>query len=101
MHSDLALEADARTVFRPHPDTIARKMSDGTILLQLKTNAIFELNGTAGRLWELIAEVGERGAIQDRLQAEYQVDPATLGAEIDSLLRSLLEANLITRDERR
>jgi hypothetical protein len=98
--SHVVPENDARIVFRPHADTIARKMSDGTILLQLKTNAIYELNGTAGRLWELIVALGDRRAIHAQLLAEYQVDDRALGEEIDALLQSLLEANLITQDER-
>ena len=96
---DEALCSD-RAVIRPHADTLARRTSEGAILLQLKTNLIYELNETGTELWDLIVALGERGAILERLSRNYDIDEAALAREIDAALRSLADANLITVHER-
>ena len=39
-----------------HPDVMARPIDDAFVLVHLKTDQIFELNGTGGRIWTLITE---------------------------------------------
>ena len=86
-------------ILRPHEQTIARKMGDGMILLQLRTNRIFELNTTAARLWDLIVSSGDRDEIIETLVNEYEVEGGELEGEVDQLVDSLLEAELITLHE--
>ena len=84
------------SLLRPHEQTIARKMGDGMILLQLRTNRIFELNPTAARLWDLIVSSGNRDEIVETLVSEFEVESGEVEGEVDQIVGSLLEAELIT-----
>ncbi len=74
---------------RPNPDVISRRLDDEIVLVHLKTNQIYALNETGARLWELLTDGLDRPAIEARLQAEYAVEPAVVGAEIDRILARL------------
>jgi hypothetical protein len=88
--------AKPRGLLRPHEQTIARRMGDGMILLQLRTNRIFELNTTAARLWDLIVSNGNWDEIIETLLSEFEVESAELESEVDQIVASLLEAEVIT-----
>ena len=46
--------ADSR--LKPVPHALARRMPGGTVLVNLESNRIFELNETGARVWELLGE---------------------------------------------
>jgi hypothetical protein len=83
---------------RPAEDVVARRLEDSIVLVNLRTNLIFELNVTSARLWELIVEGCDRGELERRMSQEFDVDDKTLGVEITTLLDSLREAGLVTAD---
>jgi Coenzyme PQQ synthesis protein D (PqqD) len=88
--------SDAR--LRPAADVVARRLDDNTVLVNLRTNLIYELNHTGARLWELIVEGCDRGELERRMLQEFAVDDETLSAEVTALLDSLREAGLVTAD---
>ena len=83
----------------PAADVAARRLGDEVVLVNLRTNLIYELNRTGARLWELLAEGCDRREIERRMLADFEVDEETLRAEIGELLGSLLEAGLVTADD--
>jgi hypothetical protein len=80
---------------RPSPDVVHQRLEGEIVLVNLKTNRIFALNRTGARLWELL-EVGcDRSEISRQMQAEFDVDAAQLEQEIEALLSSLLDEELV------
>jgi Coenzyme PQQ synthesis protein D (PqqD) len=81
---------------RPAEDVVARRLGDETVVVNLRTNLIYELNRTGARLWELLADGCDRPELERRLAREFDVEADTLRREIDALLSSLLAAGLVT-----
>ncbi|HWB17273.1 MAG TPA: PqqD family protein [Vicinamibacterales bacterium] len=55
------------------PDIVVRRVGDGGVLVDLRTNAIFELNDTGMRVWELIVEGLGLDEMAARLTEEFDV----------------------------
>jgi hypothetical protein len=68
------------------------------VLVNLRTNRIFELNRTGARLWELLEEAPSESQIVERLLAEFEVPQEQLEGEVRALLDSLLDEGLISSD---
>lgn len=80
---------------KPSAEVICRELGSAAVLVHLCTNEIFELNATGYRIWQMIAEGIDRGAMQARLEREFTVDSDTLDREIGNLLKELSSRRLI------
>lgn len=70
-------------------DVVTQRMGDDMVLVNLKTNRIFDLNVTGARLWELMSEGYSVSNIQDQLLSEFEVDKQVLRSEIDKTLAAM------------
>ena len=86
--------------FRPQPDVVSRRLDEQTVLVNLRTNRIFELNRTGARMWELLEEAPSEPQIVTQLLAEFDVSQDQLEREIRALLDELLEEGLISSNSR-
>ena len=86
--------ADSR--LKPDPQVLARRMPGGTILVNLESNRIFELNETGARVWELMSAGLEREQVVERLVEEFAVDPIRAATEVDTLLGHLAREGLLS-----
>jgi Coenzyme PQQ synthesis protein D (PqqD) len=77
-------------------DVIVRRTGDTAVIVDLRTNRIFELNPVAARVWELLADSDE-ATLLARLGEEFDVDGEQLRREVETLLSNLQRENLITR----
>jgi Coenzyme PQQ synthesis protein D (PqqD) len=77
---------------------VSRRLDDQTVLVNLQTSRIFELNRTGARLWELLDERPSESQIVAQLLAEFDVSQAQLEGEVRSLIDSLLDEGLIVRE---
>lgn len=66
-----------------------------TIVLDLRSGTYFGLNHTAGRMLELLAEVGRVRVIADRLAVEYGEPPSRVQRGLCEFCEDLLERGLI------
>lgn len=82
---------------QPASDVVARRLDDELVLVNLQTNRIYTLNRTGARFWELLADGNDRDAIEAQLRTEFDVDRATLSAEVDELLADLARVGLVDR----
>jgi Coenzyme PQQ synthesis protein D (PqqD) len=85
---------------RQSPDVVSNRLGEGGVVVNLRTNRIFELNATGMRAWELI---GERHALQEiarRLQDEFAGEPDRVRAELQQLLEDLAREGLIDAEPR-
>ena len=84
--------------FRPQPDVVSRRLDEQTVLVNLRTNRIFELNRTGARLWDVLGEGSSESQIVERLLAEFEVPQEQLEREVRALLDQLLDEGLISSD---
>lgn len=80
-------------------DVMSERFGDEVVLLNLKTNRFFSLNRTGARLWELLASGDPLGAIEAQLCQEFDVDPAELAADVQQMVASLLDEQLLHLEE--
>lgn len=81
----------------PH---IVHETIDGeTILIHLGTGAYYSLEGVGAHVWGRALAVGEVGEIVADVQARYDTDPQTVAEGVESLLRRLLEEELLVSAE--
>ena len=77
------------------PDVLFQEVSGETVLLDLESEHYFGLDAVGTRIWGLIGEGVSVDAMVDTLLQEYEVERATLEADVAELLSRLAEAGLI------
>lgn len=77
-------------------DVVGRRIGDRSVLVNLRTNRIYELNETASAVWELMEAGTDVSDLEAKVSERYDVEPEKLRAEIDSLMRLLTDAGLVT-----
>jgi hypothetical protein len=89
---------EPRARVRPHPDVVARRIGDDTVLVHLRRNQIYALNRTGARFWELIDEGSSWQETMERMLEEFDVTPTELEAEANALLDRLIREELVVRE---
>jgi hypothetical protein len=79
----------------PSQDVVGQRLGDEVVLVSLETNRIFELNRTGARFWELLQSENDRGRIEAQLLEEFEVTEEELSAEVDRLIKSLNDEELV------
>ena len=79
----------------PNADVIGQQLGDEVVLVNLKTNRIFELNRTGARFWSLLQDESSRSRIEEQLQAEFEVSGQELASEVDDLISQLAAEDLV------
>jgi coenzyme PQQ synthesis protein D (PqqD) len=87
------------SAWRSAPDVVVERMDGSALLINLKTNRMFELDSTGARLWDLLTEGLDVDAITAQLHREYDVDASVLAREVEGLLRNLESEQLVVHDE--
>ena len=77
------------------PDVLFQEVGGETVLLDLESEHYFGLDAVGTRIWGLIGEGASVDAMVDTLLQEYEVERATLEADVAELLSRLAEAGLI------
>ena len=77
---------------------MSNRLGDGGVVVNLRTNRIFELNATGMRAWELIGEGHTRVEIERRLEEEFDVEPARVRAELATLIADFAREGLVDAD---
>ena len=81
----------------PGPDVIVRRTGDTAVIVDLRTNKIYELNAVASRVWDLLTETADEPTLLSRIRDEFDVDPDQLHRDVQELLADLQRENLISR----
>ena len=82
--------------FQISPHALVKQMGNSVVLVHLGTEKIFELNPTAARIWDLLAEGLTREDIHSRICEEFDVPGEIASQEIEELLSSLISENIIS-----
>ena len=89
------MTVDPLAAVRVPPDVVARRLGAGGVLVDLKTNAIFELNDTGMRVWELLADGLVSRDVVRTLIAEFEIDEAAALEACSQLVARLRTEGLI------
>lgn len=72
-----------------------RELQGEAVLLDLASQRYFGLEEVGTRIWQLVAEHGDRDRILRSLEHEFEADPATLASDLDDFLEHLASAGLV------
>ncbi len=72
------------------------RVGDDVIGLDSDKGLVHSLNSTAARVWEIVERPTTVAVICDRLEHEYEVDPAICAEQVTLLLGELRHAGLVT-----
>jgi hypothetical protein len=82
-------------VLRHSADAVSNRLGDGGVVVNLRTNRIFELNATGMRAWELIGHGRTRAALERQLEAEFDAGPGRVRTELEQLIADLAREGLV------
>jgi coenzyme PQQ synthesis protein D (PqqD) len=80
---------------RRNPEVIAKRLDQATVLVDVPTSRIFELNETGTRVWELLGDGLDADSIMRRLVDEFDIDHLRAAADLKDLLARLRAEGLI------
>ena len=79
------------------PEVLFRELQGEAVLLDLRSQRYFGLDEVGTRIWQLLAELGRREEVLERLLQEFEVDRQTLARDLETFLSRLEGAELIQR----
>jgi hypothetical protein len=82
-------------VLRPNPEVIAKRLDQATVLVDISTSRIFELNETGTRIWELLGQGLDVERIVEHLVSEFEVADSQAAEEATKLLSQLQNEGLV------
>ena len=80
-------------------DWLAARVDDELVMMSAAKGNYIGLSEVGARIWELIETPRTIESLCDALVAEYEVDPTTCRAEVDSFLATLDQHNAVRIDE--
>jgi hypothetical protein len=80
---------------RPNNEVVSRKLGDRLVVVNLRSNRIYELNRTASRMWELLESGLGRTELEEALLKEFDVEPSVVSQEIDRTIEHFASEGLI------
>jgi coenzyme PQQ synthesis protein D (PqqD) len=81
---------------RPSPDVIGRRLDDRFVVVNLRTNHIYELNETASVLWELLEAHTDSAQLVPAIVERFDVEADAAQQDVDKTLRVLTDAGLVS-----
>ena len=90
----MEIRADQKVVISP--EVLFQEVSGEMVLLDLSSESYFGLDAIGARIWGLLESGASVGETLDTLLQEYEVERATLEADLGELLGELAEAGLIS-----
>lgn len=81
------------------PDVLFQEVDDELVLLDLRSEAYFGVDGVGARAWQLVAHGYALGEVIALLQEEYEVLPERLRDDVLAFVQALLDAGLVAVDD--
>lgn len=78
-----------------NPQVISRRLGPSSVLVNLDSNEIYELNSTGARVVDLLVSGLDDVAVPDQLASEFDETAVTVQSEVRRLLKDLQAAGLI------
>jgi len=81
--------------YRASPDVLTTRVGDEIVLVDVKTDQIYSLNGTAARIWELVSSDRDRAEVERCVMAEFDVAATELAEAIDDIVGTMTRNGLL------
>jgi hypothetical protein len=81
------------------PDVLFQALKDEAVLLDMASEQYFSLNELGARMWQLLSENGDTGAVLEQLLLEYEVERAALRRDMAHWIDELVELGLASVDD--
>lgn len=82
------------------PDQVSSELVDESVILNLKTGMYYGLNEVGASVWQLLQQPKTVADICDAIEQEYDVDTTQCEADVLTLLKDMIEAQLVViKDE--
>lgn len=81
--------------YRRSPDVTAANHGDRVVLMNLRSEQFYSLDGVACRVWDLLAEPATPVGLTDTIAAEFDAPRAEILSDVDALLADLLRGGLV------
>jgi hypothetical protein len=76
---------------------IAKRLDQTTVLVDISSSHIFELNETGTRVWEMLGDGLDPDNIVQQLVREFEVTAHQAADEVNGLITRLRAAGLLTK----
>ena len=76
-------------------DVVFRDLAGEAVILNLSTGVYFGLDEVGTRIWQLLAQHGDKEKLIQEVLSEYEVEETNLRRDIDLLLKELLGKGLL------
>ena len=83
---------------RVNPAVTSQRFGDDAVLIDLRTNEIYEMKRTAARMWQLLGDGLDVDDIERGLESEFDIEPEELHRQMKSFLTTLLDAKLVEQE---
>lgn len=80
---------------KPSPDALVAHLQGEAVLLHAGTKDYFRLNETGQVVWRVLEQGGDEDAVVAALLETYEVDAEDARAEVNRIIRELLDAGLL------
>lgn len=100
MKSQLRPALDLSTIVVPSPEVLMQELDGEAVLLNLESERYFGLDDVGTRVWQHLLEHGLLRRVCEEMQSEYDVDEATLRADVLRLVEELIGAGIVTVERR-
>ena len=77
------------------PDAMARPVDDELVVLHVPSGEYYSLNQVGAFVWAQIEAGSGRQELADLVADAYGIDRAIAAADVDALLRDLVDAQLV------
>ncbi len=75
---------------------LVRHLEGETVLLDLRSQHYFGLDEVGTRIWQLLVEHGETGAVVEAMVEEFEVERSQVERDLEVFLSRLEAAELVT-----
>ena len=80
---------------RPASNVLFQELEGEMVLLNLETERYYGLDDVGTRFWQLLTEHGDIEHVLTQMIAEFDVDEATIRADVEKLVSELSTAGLL------
>ena len=89
------MKLDARSVVVASKDQLASEIGGETVILGLSAGRYYGVDSVGGRIWQLVQEPASVAELQQRIVAEYEVEPERCQADLLRILQQMIDAGLV------
>lgn len=81
--------------FEVSEDVLYQEVQDELVLLNLKSQKYYGLDSIGARMWHLLVEQGDTGAVADRICSEYDADRGQVLHDLQAMIHEFHAAGLV------